>query len=152
MNYIEDSLVITSGQPSSPPPSFSQSEDEWTITLKCGRNWSQEVADSFDTATGGSIHEYTAASLKSSPYDLNFYFGVRVTILCGNTEFAVNLYFAQGNYLTVNNWWIGGNSIIYENPQKIGCKAHLLLINNNLIEQVLDVSGSHDTFTIGAAS
>jgi hypothetical protein len=148
MSYIEGSLVITSGQPSSPPPSFSQSGDDWKITLKCGRKESESVATRFNTTTGGSIHEYAPfiGHGGHSPNKLNFYFGVRITMLSGATQISADLYFAQGSQNLTNYWWIGGNGVVNEG------EPLLLLISNNIIEQILTLSGSNDSFTMTPAS
>jgi hypothetical protein len=142
MSYIEGSLVITQGQPSSPPPSFTQSGDTWTITLNCGRKSSSSVATSFNNQTGGSVHEYAPSGGGGTPGNLNFYFGVRITMLVNNTQIPVDVYFAQGSYGTTNNWWIGGNTVVNKGD------ALLLVINNNLITQILALSGSHDSVTM----
>ncbi len=146
INYIQNSLVITSGQPSSPPPSITQTGADWTITLKCGRKKSEPVATSFNATTGGTVHEYAPDIDSDSPEELNFYFGVKVTMLSGGTSATTTLYLGQGSHGGTNNWWIGGNSIVNDG------KPLLLIINNNLIVQILSLSGSNDSFKMTPAS
>lgn len=141
ISYIQGSLVITTGQPSSPPPSITQTGADWKITLKCGRKKSKSVATSFIDTTGGSVHEYAPeGGGGGSPDELNFYYGVKVTIMSGSTPVTTTLYLAQGSHGSTNNWWIGGNSIINTG------KPLLLVISNNIIEQILSLSGSNDSF------
>lgn len=143
MSYIEGSLVITGGQPSSPPPSFSQSGDSWKITLKAGRKGSSSVADSFNKLTGGQTHEYApSGGGGGTPDKLNFYFGVTMTFTVGSDKVPVNVYFGQGHFATVNNWWIGSSNVINDgNPD-------LVVVQNNIVVATFSLSGTHDSFTL----
>jgi hypothetical protein len=144
INYISGSLVITTGESSSPPPSVLQSGDKWTITLEAGRSGSKPVADSFNTLNGGSIHEYApdGGGTGHTPNELNFYFGVTITFLLDGVQIPTQVYFAQGHYSTTNNWWIGANSVINTG------QPMLLLISNNTIQRILNMSGGVSSFVL----
>lgn len=112
IEYIDGSLVITGGQPSSPPPKITESGATWTIDMECGRKGSSSVADKFKDTCGGAKHVYcpTAFSDKT-PGKLNFYFGVRVGFSLSGETYFVEIYLGQGHVFLRNNWWIGGKCI-----------------------------------------
>jgi hypothetical protein len=142
VTYINDSLDITTGQPSSPPPSIVHSGHEWKITLKCGRKNSKEVAESFNKISGGSAHEYSGGTIASSPSELNFFFGVNVVFVSGTTEFPMDLYFGQGSYATTNDWWMGGSNITSTGMSS----AVILLVENNITKETLYLEGTNESF------
>lgn len=142
MSYIDGSLVITAGQPSSPPPTVVQSGDEWEITLQCGRKNSKQVAESFNRISGGSAHEFTQATIATSPDELNFYFGMNVVVVSGTTQFPMEFYFGQGSYDTTNDWWMGGSSITSQGP----ATAVVLLVENNIVKETLYLEGTNESF------
>lgn len=112
ISYISNSLVITGGQPSSPPPAISQSGDNWSITMKCGRKGSSTVGSQFTSKSGGIGHVISPYSWSDkSPSDMNFYFGVNVCFSIKNETFYTKLYFGQGHTGLRNNWWIGGENV-----------------------------------------
>lgn len=107
ITYIDNSLVITSGQPSSPPPSVNHSCSTWTIDMECGRKGNSSVAGQFTNISGGVGHVFSPTAFSDeSPADLNFYFGVKVGIQTEGTTNYVTLYLAQGHRAMRNNWWI----------------------------------------------
>jgi hypothetical protein len=114
ITYIENSLVVSAGQdhdsaPQIPPPKGNV----WTITLNADRNGIPDVAQSFNTNAGGASHEYASSSwyLGNSPGDLNFYFGVNLSI---GAE-TITVYLGQGHWGAAhNNWWFGSSAIILE--------------------------------------
>lgn len=113
ISYLEGSLVITEGQSSSPPPTFSKKGSTWTMNIAADRSNSTPVAQSFTDKTGGALHEYTNAGGDKSPKQLNFYFGVVATFQVGNASVPMTFYVGQGHYTTNNNWWLGGNNVLY---------------------------------------
>lgn len=143
ISYIAGSLVITKGQSSSPPPSITQKGADWAITLKCDRKKSTDVAMSFGRASGGNIHVYAPEGGEGgSPSQLNFYFGVTVTILSGGNKSSTNLYLGQGSHDGTNNWWIGGNDVINKG------EALLIVTDNNNNWHAMSLSGTHNSFKL----
>lgn len=136
MSYVEGSFVITEGESSSPPPTFKKNGSTWTITIGADRKNSSPVADSFNSKTGGSLHEYTNASGDKSPEQLNFYFGVVLTFNVNNVTVPVTVYLGQGHYTANNNWWIGGNPVVNDGS------PHLNVISGGQILEVLKITGS----------
>jgi hypothetical protein len=115
MSYLSGSFVITDGESASPPPTFSHDSktSTWTVNIAADRSGSTDVANSFNAKTGGSLHNYTNASGDKSPEKLNFYFGVVATFAVGGQSVPVTFYLGQGHYGTSNNWWLGGNNVLY---------------------------------------
>lgn len=139
-------LHITEGQTYSWPPAVTKnSGGDWEITLVAGRKKSSAVADGFNAATGGSIHEYAPSGGGGSPSELNFYFAVNLTVNIGGTHYKIPVYFAQGHYSLTNNWWIGGNGVVNDG------KPLQLVVSDGTIEQILTMSGSHDSFAFSNA-
>lgn len=103
IQYLDDSLVIISGQPSSPPPIISKSGDTWTIDLQCGRKGSSSVASQFTQTCGGVGHVFSPTASDSSPGDLNFYFGIRVGFQLSGETYYVQFYLGQGHRALRNN-------------------------------------------------
>jgi hypothetical protein len=145
---------ITPGQPSTLPPTASQNGSTWTITINCGRKGSSGVATSFDNAVLGgdsngqsAFHEYAPSGGGGTPDDLNFCFGMNVTFTVNKTAIETTLYFAQGNYGTTNNWWIGGNALLNHSGDPM-----LVLISSDSVMEVLTVSGGVSSFTLSDVS
>lgn len=141
IEFIPGSVVITSGEKFKEPPTISHSGDKWSITLEADRSGSKPVADSFNSVNGGSIHEYApdGGGTGHTPNELNFYFGVRITF----RDFPpTTVYFAQGHYSTTNNWWIGANAVINTG------QPMFLLIRDNVIQQILYMSGGVNSFVL----
>jgi hypothetical protein len=108
IDYIEGSFRITAGQASSPPPQITQSGSEWTMTIEANRENSSGVAGQFNSVTGGAGHVYPSwAMTDRAPAQLNFYFGVNVSVGAD----TVSLYLGQGHAGLDNNWWIGGSAL-----------------------------------------
>jgi hypothetical protein len=121
IDYIESSFDITEGEASSPPPQIVQSGSEWTITIQANRETSSQVANEFNTLTGGAGHVYpTWALTDRSPAQLNFYFGINVSTEAD----TVSLYLGQGHTGLDNNWWIGGSALAV---QRIDVAAQLTI-------------------------
>jgi hypothetical protein len=114
ITYIENSLVVSAGQDhDSAPQTPTKNGNVWTITLNADRNGTSGVAQSFNTKAGGASHEYASSHWKlgGSPDDLNFYFGMNLSI---GSE-TITLYLGQGHWgATQNNWWFGSSAIILE--------------------------------------
>ncbi|MFM0231077.1 hypothetical protein [Paraburkholderia sediminicola] len=114
INYIAGSLMVTAGQQADKSPKFQQkSSTEWEMSLNADRENSTPVAQSFNSIVGGGSHEYADGwRVDSSPDQLNFYFGVNLSVqIVGSTQTIV-VYFGQGNSGTKrNNWWFGSNAL-----------------------------------------
>lgn len=67
ITYVPDSLVITGGQPSEPPPAIEVKDNVFKITLKAGRKKSEAVADSFNSASGGAPKVYAPSGGAARP-------------------------------------------------------------------------------------
>jgi len=148
ITYIGNSLVITSGQPSSPPPTISQSSDEWSITMDCGRKANSSVAGQFTNLCGGIGHiTCPSAWSDTSPSDLNFFFGNSVKFTINSVDYRTNIYFGQGHSHARNNWWIGGPNIAYSSNN-----ALLVFFSptTNEVVQVYTISGGVSNFTLTA--
>jgi hypothetical protein len=149
VTYVNNSLVITQGEDSSPPPSIQQDKDKnWVITLSADRKGSSTVANSFNGASGGASHEYapSGGGTGHTPNELNFYFAVTITFSTPSGSVPVQVNLAQGHYSTTNNWWIGANGVV-----NIGTPSFCAIANNK-IEQIYKLGGGTSNFTFTAAS
>ena len=116
ITYVPNSLIVTPGQPSQPPPTIAQLDNSWTITLMAGRKGSSQVADSFNSAAGGPKSEFAGSGDNSGfPSSLNFFFAVEIQSNIGGQQSSVTVYLGQGSYGSfidpTNNWWMGGSCI-----------------------------------------
>lgn len=119
ISYVAGSLMITPGQPSTPPPTIAQFDDSFTITLQAGRSNNSAVAAAFNAAAGGQFHEYAADGQSvyesTTPSSLNFYFAVQIDYDANGDVGSVVVYLGQGSYGSfidpTNNWWIGGSAV-----------------------------------------
>ncbi|HEY8026128.1 MAG TPA: hypothetical protein VIF60_16295 [Burkholderiaceae bacterium] len=143
MSYIPSSFMITEGQESSPPPTFTKDNNTWTIKIGADRKNNAAVASSFKSVTGGGSHEYAPdGGGPNGPNELNFYFGVNITVDTHIGSVIVPVYLAQGHYATTNNWWMGANGLInYGTPL-------LLAIGNNQVVEAFKLSGGTSSFTL----
>jgi hypothetical protein len=143
ITYIENSLVVTEGEDSTPPPKIEQDAAKWKITLAADRKGSGAVANSFNTRVGGSSHEYApdGGGTGKMPDSLNFFFGVTITWNSGGTRVSTDVYLAQGSFNVTNNWWIGANAVV-----NVGTPSFVVL-NGNVIVQILKMSGGTSSFT-----
>src|SRR5262245_58857194 len=104
VEYIDNSFVITPGQTGS-GPIVARSGSAWTITVQANRQGSTVVADSFNRAAGGDGHEWATFDFADqTPAELNFYFGVSVTLDIDGTAYTVPVYLGQGHTGLDNNW------------------------------------------------
>jgi hypothetical protein len=137
--YIPNTLKVTEGQPVDGNPTVTNDgSGAYIIALSADRKASSDVAIGFNEVTGGAGH-VAADGGGSMPNELNFYFGVTLSISTNAGLVPVTLYLGQGNYRLTNNWWIGGNSFLQ--PPTL-----LLAISNNLIQEVLKVSLDTSSF------
>ena len=143
IEYVANSLSITSGEDASPPPTITSSDNEWTIELEADRKKSDDVANTFNSRSGGSQKEYTNASGDDSPDELNFCYQVKIkfSAASGSGEVTVNL--GQGSYRisltsTMENWWIGGDCIFSQDTARLeysaGNQIVTLAISGNDLE------------------
>jgi hypothetical protein len=138
IDYVPNSLVITPGEDSSPPPTIEQDESQWTITLSADRKASTGVADSFNRVSGGQNHEYAPSGGGGIPEEMNFYFQIDMTLGASR----VRLQLGQGNYGLRNNWWMGGNHVLNVD------EPLLLEIVDNEILRIFKLSGGVDSFNL----
>lgn len=146
VNYVNNSLVVTEGQKSSPPPTISQTGSQWNITIDVDRKNSAQVASAFNESTGGRYNEYAPdGGSGGTPNELNFFFAVDVTFQVNSSQqVQTRLYLAQGHYSTTNNWWIGGNAILNAGTPT------LLLLSGSTVLQRQKMGGSTHDFTFAA--
>ena len=141
ISYVNNSLVISSGQPSSPPATISNSGSKWEVTMKCGRHKTSAVADQFTKICGSAAHEYAPSGGGGTPDELNFFFQVNFIIDINGKNYNVNnVCLAQGSYSTTNNWWIGGTNVVNNG------NASLIVADNGVVVGTIALSGSHDSF------
>lgn len=139
INYVPDSLVISEGQPSTPPPTISSTDDgTFTITLEAGREKTEGVATQFIATTGGSSKMYAPSGGGGTPDKLNFYFAVTINFKSGG---SATVYLAQGSFALTNNWWIGGAAIFSEDVPRLEYP------NGNSINTYA-LSGDNDRFDL----
>lgn len=145
IKYVDQSLVITEGESSSPPPSVLQSGSTWEITLDCGRKGSADVAQEFVKSCGEGHVFSPGAMSDTKPQELNFYFENTIRFKINGQETSTNIYFGQGHRATRNNWWIGGSNVLY-----LSGKAYLVLVSsqNNEILKVYEISGGISDFQL----
>ena len=144
INYIDKSLVITSGQPSTTPPKISNSGDTWTIEINCGRKGDSSVAKKFVSACGGSGHAYCPSSfMDNEPGKLNFYFGVRIGFKLGGTVYYEDIYLGQGHTGARNNWWIGGNNVAHDSKAILNIPS----MPDGSLEEVYTITGGVSDFS-----
>jgi hypothetical protein len=120
MAYIDGSFDITQGQAGAPPPDFAQSGSEWTITILANRQNNPDVANSFNSVSGGSGHQFAGHAYAHQPTDLNFYFGVNMMIQTNNGQVTIPVYLGQGSVASRNNWWFGSQNLTYGKGQSEG--------------------------------
>jgi phospholipase C len=138
ITYVNGSLQITAGQPSSVPPAIPTPKNNvWEITLQAGRKKSAPVANSFNSVCGGKSKEYApSGGGGGTPDELNFYFAVTIGFTTGG---SATIYLGQGNYGTTNNWWIGGSPIFSAAKPRLEYQAGGKIVTN-------EIGGDHKTF------
>jgi phospholipase C len=146
INYINNSLVITKGQPSQQPATIAQSGNTFTITMNAGRSKSSSVADAYNKVCGGSKNEYAGYHGGGTPGRLNFYFAVQMKFQMAGSVAVATVYLGQGNINSKNNWWIGG-SIVNSSGKTPTLQMH---IGDQIV--TLNLSGSVDTLTVTTGS
>lgn len=145
IEYIDNSLNITNGQPSTIPPSISQSGKDWTIEIKCGRKGSDGVASSFVSSCGGQGHLYSPGTfIDDKPGKLNFSFAVQVGFLIAGNNYYVELHLAQGHSGASNNWWIGGPCVAKSSSAILNIAS---IAGGDLIE-TYSITGGTSDFTL----
>jgi hypothetical protein len=140
--YVDNSLVITTGEVYTEPGTVTQDGTTWTIEVEADRKGSAEVATSFNNQVGGASHEYApdGGGTGHTPNELNFYFAVTITFRIGSGSYNTTVYLAQGNKGLSNNWWIGANAVV-----NVGTPS-MVVLNNNTIMQILKLSGGNSSF------
>lgn len=146
ITYVDSSVHFTNGQPCTPPPKFTHSNNVFTVTLQAGRSNSTPPAQSFNQASGGAANEYAPSGGGGGvPSQLNFWFSLVFNMQSNNgqTVTPITINIGQGSYGTTNNWWIGGANIVYPVPGK---PAFVYSDGTNIYTFAL--SGDQDTFTL----
>lgn len=143
ITYLANSLGITQGQPSSPPPSIVHDGNTFQITLEAGREAAPMTATNFYNTCGGANHEYDGATTTSSgPGDLNFYFGVVLELQVNGQTGNATVYLGQGSTGLSNNWWIGGECILVSNEECVfGC-----LVGDQVVRMSIAAQGDNEFF------
>jgi hypothetical protein len=136
ISYLNNSLQISSGQPSKVPPAIKVKNNVWEITLQAGRQQTSAVANSFNSLCGGEAKEYAPSAGGGTPNELNFFFGISITFQNGVSG---TIYLAQGSCGTTNNWWIGGSPIFSDDTPRLEYQGGGKIYTNKL-------SGDHKTF------
>ncbi len=122
IQYRLNSAYISEGQPFDVPPDISNDgSGKWTITFKAGRDKTSAVAKSFTSVAGGSQDTLIVGSGDETPDELNFYFGLNVTVELsdGGLLDDILIYLGQGNTLFTNNWWLGSINLINLNGRAV---------------------------------
>ncbi len=122
IEYQPDSACVSSGQPFDVPPSISNNgSGQWTIIFKAGRKKTSKVADSFTSVAGGSQYTLVVNSSNKTPDELNFYFGLNVTVSLpsGGRLDNIIIYLGQGSEGLTNNWWLGSVNLINFNGKAV---------------------------------
>jgi hypothetical protein len=148
IQYIADSFDITGGQASSPPPTIEQSGADWTITIGANRQNSSQVAQTFNKATGGVsggvIHSWSRSAVSDrEPAELNFCFGLDLSVETSGQTVTVTIYLGQGNTgfpAYSNNWWIGSQYLVSPGP---GVGASLTVLGETYY-----VTGGNNSFNL----
>ncbi|EKE77389.1 hypothetical protein [Gallaecimonas xiamenensis] len=137
VNYVPNSLVITSGQDGDQPASITHKAPKWLLSINCGRKSSSQVASQWVKDTGGAKNSYAPDGGGSPPpSELNFFYAVDVTTYSGA---KTRLYLGQGNHGLTNNWWVGGQDVV-----AIDNKA-VLAVGSGDSREDFSLSGNHET-------
>lgn len=107
-SFVQTDFSITDGQPySGVTSSVTQSGAEAQIVVKAGRKGSSEVATWFKNKVG-SGQTIVCDTTGTFPDALNFAVEGTMTITTDKGTYTCdNVIIAQGNFATVNNWWMG---------------------------------------------
>jgi phospholipase C len=145
IEYVEDSLVISPGQPAAPPATVTRDGNVFTITLQAAQQQSSLVASQFNSVCGGQNNEYGAFSFGGTPILVNFFFQVVIKLNVGGTAGSVTAYLAQSNFgsifLPITNWWIGGSSVSSSGQPQLVCQVSGQLVS-------LALSGTTQSFSL----
>jgi hypothetical protein len=108
-SFAPTAYNITSGQPYGGTTSgVSQAGKQGFILVKAGRKGSTSVAQWFQQQVGAG-QTLVCDATGTFPDKLNFAVQGTLTMQVGGKTFTCdNIIVAQGNFATVNNWWMGG--------------------------------------------
>lgn len=146
MSYVAGSVVVTSGQKNSPPPTVQKSGKVFTISFDCDRKGSSSVANSFNSASGGSAHEYAAYGGGGTPDELNFWFSLQIEFSTSKGTGTAILNVGQGHSGVHNNWWLGGAIVNSAKPDLS------IPIDNTAFKLTLPVSGDVSDYSFSAGT
>lgn len=146
MSYFPGSVVVTSGQDSSPPPTVQKNGKIYTISFDCDRKGSSTTAASFNAASGGSTHEYAAYRGGDTPDELNFWFGLQIEFSTSQGTGTAVLNVGQGHTGVHDNWWLGGSIVNSSTPNLI------VPIDNTALKLTLPLSGDISEYTFSAGT
>jgi len=123
VEYLSGSAKVSDGQPFELPPKVKpDGPGNFVITFTAGRHKTLAMAQGFIAAAGGS--QYTlvvATSGDPIPNELNFYFGLNLTVRLpsGGRLDNIVIYLGQGSDGIHNNWWLGSPNLINVNRRAI---------------------------------
>jgi len=146
ITFVPGSEVVTHNQDYLTPPKITQSGRVFTITFQADRHNSAEVADSFNSRSGGEAFEYAADGGGGTPKELNFCFSLELTFNTAQGTATESLNVGQGHYALTNNWWLGG-WIVSSSDRSL--KVPLATTGQTL---VLPLSGNNESYTFGPGS
>jgi len=116
ISYIANSAVVSSGQPYDTPPVIqNKGNGEWKIIFKSGRHKTKSVSESFKSIVGNTpFAMITASSGDKTPEELNFFFGLNLSVKLpnGGALDTLPIYLGQGSNVSHNNWWLGARAFV----------------------------------------
>ncbi len=155
-NFAETGHSITSGQPYGGTTSgVSKSGAQVQITVKAGRKGSTTPATWFMQQVG-SGQTLVCDTSGSFPKDLNFAVEGNITMTVGGKNITCNnVLVAQGNFLTVNNWWMGGPNMSGAHVGPSGATIQSCAVQGSVLPAVVIFSPQTpcvNNFSIGFVS
>ncbi|MNH01747.1 hypothetical protein D4100_08510 [Serratia inhibens] len=148
--YIDNSEVASSGQPYDTPPTISnEGNGRWKIIFTCGRHKTESVANSFKSTVGNTKYAMvTASSGDNTPKELNFYFGLSLSLKLPNGSLldTLPIYLGQGSSGSTNNWWLGARALVNTS------KTYLLATQSGQIAWRAKVSMSNNSMSLSPES
>lgn len=148
ISFITNSVVASSGQPYDTPPTISdEGNGRWKIIFKCGRHKTGSVAESFKSTVGNTKYAMiTASSGDKTPGELNFYFGLNLSLKLpnGGPLDTLPIYLGQGSSGSTNNWWLGAKALVNASD------AYLLATQSGQVAWRAKVSMSNNSMSLSA--
>jgi len=147
MSYVEGSANVTPKQSFNTPPSIQKNGKVFTICFECDRKGSSDVAQAFNSSSGGVAHEYAAYRVSDDvPDKLNFFFTLKLDFTTAQGSGSATLNVGQGHTGTRNNWWIGGAIVDSSRPGLV------VPVDNTAFNLNIPVSGDVSEYTFSAGT